>query len=468
MTKRLLAACAAMITLIVMIFVSCEFVFADQIIPGVSIAERSYTGENPSEIKQNLIIRLDQSLKDGLILKNNESKYKLDLVAAGVSFDYDQAVTDAIAYSHGNYFGVGAWHTFKAVFWKSQNITVPVTIDQAKLSAITKSEIYKQFSKSPVDATLNIANTTVEILPSIDGLWVDDEKLAAQIITAVSSGETQIIVPMFVKVADIQPEQLGQAKLDAEKILSQKISLTSGTKVIIPDPADVKGWIIVKTDGSQIRAGVDLEKIKSYLTSKVTPLIEQRTVAQINSTDGSEIQSGRNGITLNVVNSASLIAEAINRSAENPTIKLATEIKSMSTSTFDPQAGGTPSLAEGKYIEVSLSRQRMYLFEGANFVNSFGVSTGKWSTPTPTGTFSIYNKIEVAHSAAYDLYMPKWNAITADGQYGIHGLPYKGNWVEGASHIGTPVSHGCIRLGPGNDSYVYGWAPVGTPVFIHK
>jgi len=467
MTKKLLIACAAMLILLVMIFISVEFVYADQIIPGVSIASQNYTGENPAVIKQKLTTQLDQYIKNGLLLKTSDVKYKLDLIAAGVSYDYESAVKKAIEYSHGSYFGVGAWRTFEGM-WKSQNFSVPVVVDQEKMKSITDSDIHKHFSKSPTDATLNITETAVEVLPEKDGLWVDDEKLAVEISNAVSLGETQIQVPMYIKSADVKLSQLTKAKLDAEKILNQKITLNSGTKNITPERNDVKGWIIVKTDSDQIRAGVDLEKIKSYLTSKVAPLIEQKSVNQINSTDGSQIQSGRNGIKLSVDSSASSIAEAINNFTENPTIKLTTEIKNMSTSTFDPQAGGTPSLAEGKYLEVSLSRQRMYLYEGATFVNSFGVSTGKWSTPTPTGTFTLQNKVSVAHSAAYDLYMPNWSAITPDGQYGIHGLPYRGNWVEGASHIGTPVSHGCIRLGPGNDSYVYDWAPIGTQVFIHK
>jgi lipoprotein-anchoring transpeptidase ErfK/SrfK len=73
--------------------------------------------------------------------------------------------------------------------------------------------------------------------------------------------------------------------------------------------------------------------------------------------------------------------------------------------------------------------------------------------------------------------MPYWNGLakspdgTGNNGYGIHGLPCFNRsctLVEGASHIGTPVSHGCVRLPAGGDAYIYSWAPIGTPVVIEQ
>jgi lipoprotein-anchoring transpeptidase ErfK/SrfK len=53
--------------------------------------------------------------------------------------------------------------------------------------------------------------------------------------------------------------------------------------------------------------------------------------------------------------------------------------------------------------------------------------------------------------------------------HGIHELPeWKNGYKEGANHLGTPVSHGCVRLGVGPAAKVYGWAEVGTPIVIHN
>ena len=49
----------------------------------------------------------------------------------------------------------------------------------------------------------------------------------------------------------------------------------------------------------------------------------------------------------------------------------------------------------------------------------------------------------------------------------IHGLPeWPNGYKEGAAHIGTPVSHGCIRLGVEAAKIVYDWSDVGTKIII--
>jgi len=126
-----------------------------------------------------------------------------------------------------------------------------------------------------------------------------------------------------------------------------------------------------------------------------------------------------------------------------------------------------------KKIVVDLSDQTMTLYQGRTAISVRRISSGKWSTPTPIGTFKTRNKITVAYSRPYSLYMEYWMAITPDGKYGVHSLPY---WkmrdgsrrYEGADHIGTPVSHGCIRQTVADAKSLFEWAPVGTPVIIKQ
>jgi len=125
-----------------------------------------------------------------------------------------------------------------------------------------------------------------------------------------------------------------------------------------------------------------------------------------------------------------------------------------------------------KKVVVDLSEQKLTLYQGNKVVSTRRISSGKWSTPTPIGTYKTRNKIPVAYSRPYKLYMEWWMAFTADGKYGLHSLPYwrtrNGKLYEGAAHIGTPVSHGCIRQTVVEAKSLYDWAPVGTPVIVQK
>lgn len=127
-----------------------------------------------------------------------------------------------------------------------------------------------------------------------------------------------------------------------------------------------------------------------------------------------------------------------------------------------------PKKETGKYIDINLRSQIMTLFENGRAIDAYVVSSGKRGMDTPKGEFQIHNQALRPWSKKYSLYMPYWQAITPDGQFGIHELPeWPGGYKEGANHLGTPVSHGCVRLGIGPAKRVYEWATVGTPVVIY-
>jgi len=122
-----------------------------------------------------------------------------------------------------------------------------------------------------------------------------------------------------------------------------------------------------------------------------------------------------------------------------------------------------------KRIEVNTGEQQLSLFLGGVRISAYPVSSGV-NNSTPMGHYSIVNKDPKAWSG-YGLWMPWWNGLAGNGTYariGIHELPiWPSGYREGEDHLGTPASHGCIRLGVSTAKTVYDWAPIGTEVFIH-
>lgn len=122
----------------------------------------------------------------------------------------------------------------------------------------------------------------------------------------------------------------------------------------------------------------------------------------------------------------------------------------------------------GKYIDINLKEQILSTFQDGKLLDSYLISSGKPGMPTSKGQFKIENKFPRAWSKEYGLFMPYWNALVSDGKFGIHELPeWPGGYKEGAAHLGTPVSHGCVRLGVGPAKIVYDWANIGTPVVVY-
>jgi len=132
---------------------------------------------------------------------------------------------------------------------------------------------------------------------------------------------------------------------------------------------------------------------------------------------------------------------------------------------YNPLSTSTKKLAEK--IEINLKKQKLVYFVGGQAWKEFTVSSGKSSTPTPKGIFKIANKSKKAWSKAHGLWMPYWLGLDRGG-IGIHELPvWPNGYREGTNHLGTPVSHGCVRLGIGPAQYLYDRVAVGTEVTIN-
>ena len=120
--------------------------------------------------------------------------------------------------------------------------------------------------------------------------------------------------------------------------------------------------------------------------------------------------------------------------------------------------------SEEKRIEVNLTNQHLYAYEGSNLVMDFPVSTGKWGQ-TPTGTFEIWIKLRYTRMAGGN---KEWGTY-----YNLPNVPYtmyfynkeipktRGYGVHGAywhSNFGHPMSHGCVNMKPEDAEKLYIWA----------
>ena len=114
-----------------------------------------------------------------------------------------------------------------------------------------------------------------------------------------------------------------------------------------------------------------------------------------------------------------------------------------------------------RWIDVDLTNQRVYAYEGDTVVNSFIVSTGTWLTPTVTGQYNIYVKYLSNKMSGPGYYLPNVPYIMYFyGSYGLHGTYWHNNF-------GTPMSYGCVNLRTDDAGWLYNWASIGTLVNVH-
>jgi L,D-transpeptidase catalytic domain/Putative peptidoglycan binding domain len=107
---------------------------------------------------------------------------------------------------------------------------------------------------------------------------------------------------------------------------------------------------------------------------------------------------------------------------------------------------------DGFHVEVDQTRQVLYTVQDGAVTNVIHVSTGKPSTPTRDGSFSVTSKL--AGYSDHLLYYPSF----FDGQRAIHG------WPDVPSYA---ASHGCVRVPYWHAKWIFGLTPVGTRVVVY-
>ena len=118
--------------------------------------------------------------------------------------------------------------------------------------------------------------------------------------------------------------------------------------------------------------------------------------------------------------------------------------------------------ARRRWIQIDLSNQRLIAWEGDHQAYAVIVSTGTFSTPTPTGFFSIQSMHRTARMRGEDYDVPNVPfTMYYHGSYAIHGA----YWHQ---QFGTPVSHGCINVALDHAEWLFNWTDIGTPVVVHN
>ncbi|HTZ85577.1 MAG TPA: L,D-transpeptidase family protein [Solirubrobacteraceae bacterium] len=109
---------------------------------------------------------------------------------------------------------------------------------------------------------------------------------------------------------------------------------------------------------------------------------------------------------------------------------------------------------DGRHVEGDLTRQVLAEIEPGGRVHAlYTMSSGKPSTPTVIGHFTVYSKTPGTNSEGM-----------VDSSYFIRGYA-----IHGYAEVPTyAASHGCLRVPIPNASAIYSWVQYGMPVDVYN
>ncbi|MEX1248348.1 MAG: L,D-transpeptidase [Anaerolineales bacterium] len=144
---------------------------------------------------------------------------------------------------------------------------------------------------------------------------------------------------------------------------------------------------------------------------------------------------------------------------------LASHLRKVPASELTPL--GTRVKPEEKRVEVSIAKQRLWVYEEGAVVLDTKVSTGipelattnGIPTYTPTGSWTVFSKMPVRHMGdgrvtsdidAYELPGVPWVSYFHEWGVAFHGTYWHDNY-------GNEMSHGCVNMRPDEAKWLFRW-----------
>lgn len=106
-----------------------------------------------------------------------------------------------------------------------------------------------------------------------------------------------------------------------------------------------------------------------------------------------------------------------------------------------------PGQAANLVASISISSQTMTVIKNGRIIHRWPVSTARKGYVTPRGTWRPTRMHRMWYSRKYDN-SPMPYSVFYHGGYAIHGTNY-------VKRLGTPASHGCVRLHTANAATFY-------------
>lgn len=120
-------------------------------------------------------------------------------------------------------------------------------------------------------------------------------------------------------------------------------------------------------------------------------------------------------------------------------------------------------------IFVDIMRQKLHVFDKLNgyyFLNqTFVCSTGKITTPTKRGLYTIYEKGPVFYNN--EKYYKCYNWLKYSNQYLIHSVPFSLDGYVLNNTMQQKISNGCVRLLYEDSKWLYENIEVGALIWIN-
>lgn len=463
--------------------------YTGRIYPGVRLAGEDLGGKTLDEAAQ----WLDQrwNAQPALLVTNGITSQAISPNALGISVNALATAQRAHEIGHGSH-PLDEFMRMLVCLVNGWEVQPVVTFDHEQALRGLEN-LNAILSQPPQDARLHIENGTITAIPAEIGYAINLEKslerLENEYLTVISQGFFQVdLKPVLPEIASVD-----SLVAEAEQLIRTPIEVSAYDAIrdqwytFTLNQNELAALLKAEADGSRVFLSLDAQSTLSILRTW-----------NIQLPGDSYLDSPEN---------AALLAEAVSQGSaprllvrHYPTtytvqpgdtlLKIGWNLGFpywmilQANPGLDPNnvwAGITLNIPSkddllplpivfGKRIRISISKQRLWVYENSKEIGKYVISTGIDRSPTQPGVFQVQTHEEMAYASVWNLYMPHFIGIYEAWpgfMNGIHGLPILSNGQRlWANILGKPASYGCIIMDVQPAEWLYYWAENGVVVEI--
>lgn len=439
-------------------------IYADRILPGVKVGSVNVGGMSRAQARGALSRQAEQF---SVQVELDNKIFTVDPRRFGGRYDVEATVSQAYLIGRQRVFDLLGW-------WMDARsdgqIKLAYNMNRPQLQAYV-SGFASQNSIAPIDARIVIQSGKVKVEPDKAGLAIDKNVLLEKIDASLASFTTKpIVVNPTPVAAAVQVNDTNAAVNLAKQIMNLKVTLTYEGRAFKPSANEIGSWIAFKSSPSQkVVPYIDSSRVKGYMQSVAAAVDVAPVNKKVDLINGvaKVIQEGKEGKSIDQDGAVAAIAAGLEerRSVEHALVSKSVPYKTINTEVV--------SLEGGRYIEVNLTLQRLWLWDNNQVILTSPITSGASGAgfPTVTGLFAIYYKTTNTYLNGrpygwdYYVHVDYWMPFYKG--YGLHDASWRNGVFGGQDYIYNG-SHGCVNLPLDTAAFIYNWAAVGTPVWVHK
>jgi lipoprotein-anchoring transpeptidase ErfK/SrfK len=459
-------------------------VLGGNVLPGVSAGGIELGGLSEDEAAARL-----QTAWSTITIRDGSRSWNVSPASLGITLD--AAATAARAAEQGR----GAGNLPAALLGDVEVapvVIIDTTVLQSGLEALADTVWV-----APVNAGIRLVDGRVEATPPIDGRALN---VAATVDRITRLGADALTGgALSLATINVTPDVTDSSGLvsAASQMLTSPLTIrvydpvTGDSVEWAAQPVEWARWITAASNptGSALAISLDGNAVRDFLTGRATVFDASRYLNYDEAVQSIQtaVAGGATRANVRVYHRArqhvvqsgeSIVSIAWDYGLPYPYLQEANPgVSSLSAGqTITIPAADTfladfPVVAD-KRIVVSISQQRVWVYEGGALKWDWPASTGIADSPTWPGIYQIISHEPNAYAGNWDLWMPNfmgvYRPIPGSGfTNGFHGFPTRGGGqILWENSLGRRVTYGCILISDANVNLLYNWAEEGVVVEI--